>query len=123
MSIIPNDTHVDLLDDKFATKDSSSAVRVQITSPSYLISADEVITFQATLYDSVNSVVAGNITWSSTNGTITQDGTFYPWSAGVITIQARHTNLTDSFNITVTAGIGQSWRYHFQRDRCYKITS
>ena len=43
MSIIPNDTHVDLLDDKFATKDSSSAVRVQITSPSYLISADEVV--------------------------------------------------------------------------------
>ena len=62
LSIISNDTHVEMLDDKFATKDSSSAVRVQITSPSYLISADEVVTFQATLYDSVNSVVAGNIT-------------------------------------------------------------
>ena len=113
LSIISNDTHVETLDDKFSTKDSSSAVRVQITSPSYLISADEVVTFQATLYDSVNSVVAGNITWSSTNGTITQDGTFYPWSAGVITIQARHTNLTDSFNITVTAGIGQSLEISF----------
>ena len=59
-------------------------------------------------YDSVNSEVAGNIFWSSTNGTITAEGTFYPWNSGVITIQARHTNLTDEFNITVTPGIGQS---------------
>ena len=86
----------------------SSAVRVQISSPAFTISADEVVTFSATLYDSVNSVVAGEIIWSSVNGTITSDGTFYPWNAGVITIQARHTNLTDEFNITVTPGIGQS---------------
>ena len=72
------------------------------------MSADEVVTFTAKLYDSVNSEVAGNIIWSSTNGTITDEGTFYPWNSGVITIQARHTNLTDEFNITVTPGIGQS---------------
>ena len=89
-------------------KSSSSAVRVQITSPTYIISADEVVTFSAKLYDSVNSEVAGNIIWSATNGTITNEGTFYPWNSGVITIQARHTNLTDEFNITVTPGIGQS---------------
>jgi len=72
------------------------------------MSADEVVTFTAKLYDSVNSEVAGNIIWSSTNGTITDEGTFYPWNSGVITIQARHTNLTDEFNITVNPGIGQS---------------
>ena len=102
------DTSNTLEDESIVFHQGSSAVRVQISSPAFTISADEVITFSATLYDSVNSVVAGEIIWSSTNGTITGDGTFYPWNAGVITIQARHTNLTDEFNITVTPGIGQS---------------
>jgi hypothetical protein len=74
----------------------SSAVRIEITSPSYSITADEVITFTATLYDSVNSVVSGEITWSSSNGTITNGGTFYPWDSGVIAIQASHGTLYDS---------------------------
>ena len=91
-----------------AVKHSGSAVRVQITSPLFIMSADEVVTFTAKLYDSVNSEVSGNIVWSCTNGTITNEGTFYPWNSGVITIQARHTNLTDEFNITVSPGIGQS---------------
>ena len=97
-----------LIEDSIIFHPPSAAVRVQIDSSTYTISADEVTTFSATLYDSVNSVVAGDIVWSSTNGTITSDGTFYPWSSGVITIQAQHTNLIDQFNITVTPGIGQS---------------
>ncbi|GIQ96815.1 MAG: hypothetical protein CM15mP2_3020 [Methanobacteriota archaeon] len=97
-----------LLDEQHHPMESGSAVRVQITPPTYIMSADEVVTFSAKLYDSVNSEVAGDIIWSSTNGTITAEGTFYPWNSGVITIQARHTNLTDEFNITVTPGIGQS---------------
>tara|TARA_B100001248_G_scaffold262458_1_gene258560 strand:+ start:2532 stop:5183 length:2652 start_codon:yes stop_codon:yes gene_type:complete len=100
--------HNEVLSDRFETMDSGAAVRVQITPPTFIMSADEVVTFTAKLYDSVNSEVAGNIFWSSTNGTITAEGTFYPWNSGVITIQARHTNLTDEFNITVTPGIGQS---------------
>ena len=97
-----------LLDEQHHPMESGSAVRVQITPPTYIMSADEVVTFSAKLYDSVNSEVAGDVIWSSTNGTITAEGTFYPWNSGVITIQARHTNLTDEFNITVTPGIGQS---------------
>jgi hypothetical protein len=109
LSIMPiADTITKLDDEPTVFHQGSSAVRVQISSPAFTISADEVVTFSATLYDSVNSVVAGEIIWSSVNGTITGDGTFYPWNAGVITIQARHTNLTDEFNITVTPGIGQS---------------
>ena len=109
LSIMPiADTITTLDDEPTVFHQGSSAVRVQISSPAFTISADEVVTFSATLYDSVNSVVAGEIIWSSVNGTITSDGTFYPWNAGVITIQARHTNLTDEFNITVTPGIGQS---------------
>jgi hypothetical protein len=86
----------------------SSAVRIEITSPSYSITADEVITFTATLYDSVNSVVSGEITWSSSNGTITNGGTFYPWDSGVIAIQASHGTLSNIYNMTVVPGIGQS---------------
>ena len=105
-STIPHDTEVEYSLGEQTVNNSGSAVRVQITSPVFIMSADEVVTFTAKLYDSVNSEVAGNIIWSSTNGTITNEGTFYPWNSGVITIQARHTNLTDEFNITVTPGIG-----------------
>ena len=73
---------------------NSSAVRIDILSPALSMTADEVITFTATLYDSVNSIVAGEVSWSSTNGTITDDGTFYPWSSGVISIQASHGTLS-----------------------------
>ena len=88
-STIPLNMEADELLSETNVKSSSSAVRVQITSPTFIMSADEVVTFTAKLYDSVNSEVAGNIIWSSTNGTITDEGTFYPWNSGVITIQAR----------------------------------
>ena len=109
LSTMPVDVDSDHLSENNSTiMPSSSPVRIQISSPTYIMSADEVVTFSAKLYDSVNSEVAGDIIWSSTNGTITDEGTFYPWNSGVITIQARHTNLTDEFNITVNPGIGQS---------------
>ena len=40
---------------------NSSAVRIDISSPALSMTADEVITFTATLYDSVNSIVAGEV--------------------------------------------------------------
>ena len=86
----------------------SAAVRIDITSPAFVMTADEVITFSATLYDSVNSIVAGDISWASNNGTITDDGTFYPWESGVISIQASSGTLSAVYNMTVEAGIGQS---------------
>jgi len=87
---------------------STSAVRIDITSPANIMTADEVITFSATLYDSVNSIVAGEVSWAASNGTITDDGTFYPWEAGVISIQASSGTLSAVYNMTVEAGIGQS---------------
>ena len=92
---------------------NSSAVRIDITSPALSMTADEVITFTATLYDSVNSIVSGEVSWSSSNGTITDDGTFYPWSSGIISIQANHGTLSTIYNITVEAGIGQSIEISF----------
>ena len=99
---------VELEEKDIVSFQGSAAVRIDITSPAYVMTADEVITFSATLYDSVNSIVAGEVTWSSTNGTITDDGTFYPWNAGVISIQANSGTLTTIYNMTVEAGIGQS---------------
>lgn len=85
-----------------------AAVRIDITSPAFVMTADEVVTFSANLYDSVNSIVAGDISWASNNGTITDDGTFYPWESGVISIQASSGTLSAVYNMTVEAGIGQS---------------
>ena len=102
------DQFTELDDDEVVLFQGSAAVRIDITSPAYIMTADEVITFSATLYDSVNSIVAGEVSWSSTNGTITDDGTFYPWNAGVISIQASSGTLSTIYNMTVEAGIGQS---------------
>jgi len=84
------------------------AVRIAIASPVYSVTSDEVVMFEATLYDAVNNVVSGQINWSVANGSISQDGTFYPWQAGVVGIEASSGTLVDVFNITVTAGIGQT---------------
>lgn len=84
------------------------AVRIAIASPAYSVTSDEVVMFEATMYDAVNNVVSGQINWSATNGSISQDGTFYPWQAGVVGVQASSGSLVDVFNITVTAGIGQT---------------
>ena len=43
---------------------------------------------EATLYDALNNVVEGEITWSTSNGTIEDSGLFFPWSAGQVTIRA-----------------------------------
>ena len=62
-----------------AMRSSSTATRISITSPAYTLTADEVTMFEATLYDAVNNVVSGQVEWTSSNGTITSDGTFYPF--------------------------------------------
>ena len=56
-----NYANLHLLDEQHHPMESGSAVRVQITPPTYIMSADEVVTFSAKLYDSVNSEVAGDI--------------------------------------------------------------
>ena len=63
---------------------------------------------EATLYDALNNVVDGEITWSATNGTIEDSGLFFPWSAGQVTIRAEHAGFNDTVVVTVQAGFGQS---------------
>ena len=97
-----------LLESPHDVAHAGPATRIAITSPVYAMTADEVTTFEATLYDAVNSVATGQINWSSSNGTITEDGTFYPWQAGLVSIEASSGALMAVFNITVSAGVGQT---------------
>lgn len=82
--------------------------QVVITTPSTSISSDGVLQLDATIYDALNNVVEGEITWSSTNGTVEEGGLFFPWSAGQVTIRAEHAGFNDTVVLTVEAGWGQS---------------
>ena len=87
---------------------AGTAVRVEISAPVMTLSADEVTMFTAELYDSVKNLVSGDVVWSSSNGSISPEGMFYPWNSGMITIEANHNGIVGSLNISVTAGVGQS---------------
>ena len=87
---------------------AGTPVRVEVVAEVTTLSADEVTMFTADLYDSVNNLATGEVSWSCSNGSISPDGMFYPWSSGIITIEASHNGLVGSVNITVTPGVGQS---------------
>ncbi len=97
-----------LLDDETILQRSGAADRVAINDPPTSMSADEVVMFEALIYDPVNNIIAGEVSWSASNGTITEDGLFYPWSSGLIEITAEHNGLLGQHNITVEAGVPTS---------------
>ena len=82
--------------------------QIVISTPSTTISSDGVLQMEATLYDALNNVADGEITWSASNGTIEQSGLFFPWSAGQVTVRADHGGFNDTVVVTVVAGFGQS---------------
>ena len=84
---------------------NGTADRVVIDEPPVTLSADEVVQFIAIIYDPVNNVLSGDVSWSVSNGTITDDGLFYPWAATVVEVVAEHNGLVDRHNITVEAGV------------------
>lgn len=85
-------------------------VRVEVSAELVSITADEVVMLTAQLFDNLNNIVTGDVVWSCANGSITEDGIFYPWSSGLIQIEATHNGLVGSINITVSPGVGQSLR-------------
>ena len=100
-----------LLASLFATLPATAGgppAQIVISTPSTVISSDGVLQMEATLYDALNNVVDGEITWSTSNGTIEQSGLFFPWSAGQVTIRADHGGFNDTVIVTVVAGFGQS---------------
>ena len=84
---------------------SGTADRIVIDNPPASVSADEVVAFEAVIYDPVNNVLAGDVSWSASNGTITDDGLFFPWSAGLVEVTAAHNGLTDRYNLSVQPGV------------------
>lgn len=87
---------------------SGTPDRVVIDDPPVAISADEVVSFEAIIYDPVNNILTGDIAWSVSNGTITDDGLFYPWSAGLVEVVAEHNGLLAKYNISVEPGVPTS---------------
>ena len=100
---------VESLDDDIAML-AGTPTRIEVTSPQYSMTADEVVVFEAVLYDSVNNVAQGEVTWSCSNGTIDSNGLFFPWTAGLIEIRADHASLNSTYNITVTSGQANTLR-------------
>ena len=97
-----------VLDGSSVVMPTGTPDRVVIDSPPTSVSADEVVIFEATVYDPVNNVVEADVHWSASNGTISDDGMFYPWSAGLIEITAEHNGLVASHNVSVEAGVPTS---------------
>ena len=87
---------------------SGTADRIVIDSPQPSMSADEVVHFDAIIYDAVNNIVTGDVSWTTSNGSITSDGLFFPWSSGLIEITAEHNGLQASHNISVSPGVATS---------------
>ena len=87
---------------------SGTADRVVIDSPPSEMTADEVVQFDAVIYDAVNTVLVGEVNWSASNGSISDDGWFYPWSSGLVEIIAESQGVEGSYNISITAGVATS---------------
>ena len=96
------------LHEEQAVLHSGTADRVVFDAPPTTMSADEVMMFEAVIYDAVNNPVTGDITWSASNGTISEEGLFFPWSSGLIEITAEHNGILASHNVSVVPGVPTS---------------
>ena len=94
-----------LLDQAPSVHATGQADRVVFDAPPQTVSSDEIIQFSAIIYDAVNNPIQGQITWSAANGTIDQNGLFYPWSSGLVQIAAEHNGLMAYHNISVEVGV------------------
>ncbi|MFZ8905931.1 MAG: hypothetical protein ACO2Y2_01085 [Poseidonia sp.] len=97
-----------MLDEAPSVMRTGTPDRVVIDSPPISVSADEVVMFEAIIYDPVNNILEGDVHWSASNGTISDDGLFYPWSAGLVEITAEYNGLVDTHNVSVEAGVPTS---------------
>jgi hypothetical protein len=93
------------LSDENVVQRSGTPDRVVIDAPPATMSADEVVVFDALIYDAVNNVLTGDISWSVSNGSINDDGMFFPWASGLVEITAEHNGLKGTHNITVEPGV------------------
>ena len=107
MGALPANHHF-ILEEVRQPSFSGTADRVVFDAPQATMSADEVVDFDAIIYDAVNNIVAGEVSWSSSNGSMTSDGLFFPWSSGLIEITAEYNGLQATHNISVSPGVATS---------------
>ena len=97
-----------VLKDEHPMFKSNVVDRIVISSDTMSITADEILQFSATLYTTTNSTIQDDVNWTASNGSISDDGIFYPWSSGTVEIEADYGGVTGSLNITVVAGAATS---------------
>ena len=96
------------LNDASTPSFAGPADRIVIDSPPAEVTADEVVQFEAIIYDAVNNVVTGQVNWTVSNGSISSNGLFFPWASGSVEIIAEHNGLNGHYNLTVTPGAATS---------------
>ncbi len=97
--------HSGLTDDITVTVTHGVLDSIEVTPEDSEITADDTQQFEAKGYDAEGNEITGlTFTWEATNGTISTDGLFTPWSTEDVTISAMSGNVTGSTSITVTLG-------------------
>ncbi len=78
---------------------------IRITPDDAEITADDTQQFEAVGYDAKGNEITGlTFTWEATNGTITEEGLFQPWSAEEVMINATSEDITGSVTIEIIPG-------------------
>ncbi|MEK9697241.1 MAG: hypothetical protein VW270_15870, partial [Candidatus Poseidoniales archaeon] len=100
-SLLSTMSNTYILKDEHPVFPSNVVDRVVVSSDTLSITADEILQFSATLYTTTNTTIQDDVNWTASNGSISDDGIFYPWSSGTVEIEADYGGVTGSLNITV----------------------
>ncbi|MBT60982.1 MAG: hypothetical protein CMA63_05460 [Euryarchaeota archaeon] len=82
----------------------TNASSISITPTSPTTDADTSVTFSESSYDHLGMAINAPITWSASNGSISQSGVFTPYATGQHTISACFGIMCSSEIVTVTPG-------------------
>lgn len=107
-SLLSTMSNTYILKDEHPVFPSNVVDRVVVSSDTLSITADEILQFSATLYTTTNTTIQDDVNWTASNGSISDDGIFYPWSSGTVEIEADYGGVTGSLNITVVPGAATS---------------
>ena len=77
---------------------------IEILADAESVTTDGLINFEAIVRDSSGQVIDYDVTWSSSNGTINQEGQFIGWTAGMVNITAKIGGINATQSVTVTPG-------------------
>ena len=81
---------------------------IEILADAESVSTDGLINFEAIVRDTNGQILDSDVTWSSSNGTINQEGQFIGWTAGMVNITAKIGGINATYSVTVTPGWARS---------------